>query len=236
MGVVGISAPVSEVRAADGQVGIGRRQGDWRSHVWVSRAQIALEAGSAFAGHPGPVVGQQPGKRLSMSKLKLAWATAALMLLIGGALLYSSSPGGTDRDDGSDSGTLVSSARSTFSRGGCHATSMARTHNGEITVFVGYSPANGGTNCAFAVKRDGYTVAQDLHVALHVCEDDPGEVQYRQDCSNRSASEPGNAQWDGGSFYHYAGPVFRTNTSGRCIYVQVYYQRSWRRTVNNRCG
>jgi hypothetical protein len=59
-----------------------------------------------------------------------------------------------------------------FSREGCHAERFGdrALFDGEIVVYMGYQRANGGTNCAFAVRTDvDWETRRDIMIVLHRC-------------------------------------------------------------------
>ncbi|CAM3910112.1 Secreted protein [Nocardiopsis gilva] len=83
---------------------------------------------------------------------------------------------------------------------------------GAISIFISYSSANGGTNCAWAQKNVNRDKSEPLTLFLGVCPTgDP-----RNPCEPIGKSDFGN-------FRYYAGPVEINDTAGRCIMVSVRY-------------
>jgi hypothetical protein len=95
------------------------------------------------------------------------------------------------------------------------------THGGQITVFVHYSSANGGTNCVWAQKNVNRGTAQWM------------ELEAFGYCRGNECLTP---QHDRGSFRYYAGPLTATHLAGRCIEVSVRYSGSWAHLGPFHCG
>ncbi|WP_329102179.1 hypothetical protein OG792_23160 [Micromonospora sp. NBC_01699] len=88
--------------------------------------------------------------------------------------------------------------------------------SGQVSVFVYYSSANGGTNCAWAQKNVNRTTAEPLGIALYRCATG----------NPNAACNPTAVDTDSGNFQYYAGPVRVTGTAGGCILIQVIYRSS----------
>lgn len=115
-------------------------------------------------------------------------------------------------------------------REGCTGTLFDRTHDGRIDVYVGYTSADGGTNCAWAEKHNGSTAQrEDLGVSLYRCMAGTrdGAVDCWVDLGPASQRAP---------FYLYAGPVSLSPTAGRCIVVDTWYRGVYDHTKAGRCG
>lgn len=81
----------------------------------------------------------------------------------------------------------------------------------KITLYIYYSSANGGTNCAIA-RKSGSWYGKPTWLNLEI---------WRSD-SAPSASWP-YAAYDRGRYSYYAGAAYIQNTNGRCIDVSVSY-------------
>jgi hypothetical protein len=81
--------------------------------------------------------------------------------------------------------------------------------SGILRLYVYYSSANGGTNCA--ILRTGgawYGSGGDLRV----------EIWKSANARGNDAPWP-DAAWDDGNYRYYAGAVYITGTNGKCISV-----------------
>jgi FlaG/FlaF family flagellin (archaellin) len=78
-------------------------------------------------------------------------------------------------------------------------------------VYLYYSSADGGTNCAATVATTGTSVKKEMYIRIAKCtQTSPGSV----------CNIPGG--WDdvdSGNFYEYAGPASVTGTANNCIFV-----------------
>src|SRR5262245_35585761 len=76
------------------------------------------------------------------------------------------------------------------------------------TVFLYYSSANSGTNCAWFQRSNnrGTPIYMYVHIMRCPAGAFPGDI-----CSADVS------QFDGGNFKYYAGPVQVTGTASRCI-------------------
>ncbi|MEU6076952.1 hypothetical protein [Micromonospora sp. NPDC047074] len=102
-------------------------------------------------------------------------------------------------------------------RASCAGTELSPhrdAYGGAISVFVSYSSANGGTNCAWAQKNLNRDKAEHMEVFIGRCAtNNPGYP-----------CEPLVFDRDPGTYQYYAGPVQITGTAGRCIMVYVVYR------------
>ncbi|MEO3742091.1 hypothetical protein [Plantactinospora sp. B5E13] len=122
------------------------------------------------------------------------------------------------------------SAHAKLSPGGSCPGSELSPHrdffNGQVSVFVYYSSANGGTNCAWAQKNVGRGTAQYLNVGIGVCPTgNPG-----------FPCEPVDFDDDRNAWEYYAGPVRVDNTAGRCIMIWAEYLDQERTIGPVHCG
>jgi hypothetical protein len=87
----------------------------------------------------------------------------------------------------------------------------------QVSIFVFFSSASGGTNCVWAQKQTNRGTPETMNVVLYRCATgNPGAA------CNPTALDQDFGQWE-----FYAGPVQLTNTSGRCIMIDVFYRTSW---------
>lgn len=94
------------------------------------------------------------------------------------------------------------------------------SHSGEtLRVYMGYSSASGGTNCAWVEKTAHTGVRTDLAIRMGKCV--AGNYNGRASC-------PLDGLWavQDGDFFLYAGPVWKYGTASRCIWIQIAYRGS----------
>jgi hypothetical protein len=87
-------------------------------------------------------------------------------------------------------------------------------YGGAISIFIYYSSADGGTNCAWAQKNLNRDKSEHMEVFIGRC--GTGHATY--------PCEPLVFDRDSGNYQYYAGPVQVTGTADRCILVYVVYR------------
>jgi hypothetical protein len=86
----------------------------------------------------------------------------------------------------------------------------SKSGSNTLKLYVYYSSANGGTNCAIARKSGAwYGKPTDLFVEIWKSSWGP------------EADWP-NAAWDQGDYKKYAGAAYITGTNGKCIDVEAW--------------
>lgn len=80
-----------------------------------------------------------------------------------------------------------------------------------LSLYVYYSSANGGTNCAI-VKKSGSWKSKKTYLDVHI---------WKDNVSAESGWPDG--AWDQGNYYSYAGAAYITHTNGKCIDVISNY-------------
>ncbi|KXK62426.1 hypothetical protein AWW66_08230 [Micromonospora rosaria] len=97
--------------------------------------------------------------------------------------------------------------------GGYHLYSEDTT----LSLFVYYSPANGGTNCVWVQKEQNTGTRgtpEWMYVSIARC-----ATNNPNNCGTRSGRDT-----DSGNFQYYAGPVTTSSTASRCIVIDVAYR------------
>jgi len=113
----------------------------------------------------------------------------------------------------------------------CSGTLIDHYHrfNNAVTIYLYYSSANGGTNCAWAQKETRRGTADYMDIWIGRCSTgNPSRCSLED---NITWSEP-----DYGYFRYYAGPVQITATAGRCIAIYVWYRESEGIVHPTHCG
>lgn len=88
---------------------------------------------------------------------------------------------------------------------------------GQISVFVYYNSASGGTNCAWAQKNVNRGTAEPLGMALYRCSTGNANAACNPDAVD---TDPVS------NYQYYAGPVRVTGAAGRCTVIEVVYRTS----------
>lgn len=78
-----------------------------------------------------------------------------------------------------------------------------------LKLYVYYSSASGGTNCAI-VRKSGSWYGQSTDLKVYVWKTTSGKY----------AAWP-NAAYDRGNYQYYAGAAYITGTNGKCISVEA---------------
>lgn len=135
---------------------------------------------------------------------RLASAVTTLALISSALLIGGGTAAATDNMPGSPpsscSGSLISGFPKTKNIG-------SRT----LKLYVYYSSANGGTNCAIA-RKSGSWAGKSTYLSVTI---------WRSDVSSES-SWP-YAAYDFGNYKSYAGAAYITHTNGKCINVIADY-------------
>jgi hypothetical protein len=98
--------------------------------------------------------------------------------------------------------------------------------SGQISVFVHFSSASGGTNCAWAQKNVRRGTAEPLNAFIIRC----ATGNPANPCNGTAVDQdPGNWQF-------FSGPVQLTNTNNRCIVVGADYRGSTAQTAPHHCS
>jgi hypothetical protein len=80
-----------------------------------------------------------------------------------------------------------------------------------LKLYVYYSSAHGGTNCAIA-RKNGNWAGTSTYL----------DVEIWKDNKSSDYAWPDSA-WDGGNYKYYAGAAYITGTNGKCIDVVADY-------------
>jgi hypothetical protein len=154
-----------------------------------------------------------------MSSWRGVRVVVAMLALAGAGLVFAPAPGGADIQDEIEKQTFWLRV---FSRPGCEAEYFDRTHDGHIHVYVGYDPADGGTNCVFAVRSRGAADEPEFfELDVHRCDEDA--VAWADGCESDPPASGDGVTGAGAYSYLYAGPVFITEMDGRCLQVTTGY-------------
>jgi hypothetical protein len=101
-------------------------------------------------------------------------------------------------------------------RDGCEATHYHQMTRGgdRLRIYIRYYARAGGTNCAWVEKLSGTGTPTDLGIRMAKCR--AGNYAGASSCPSDGGWAP-----ERGNYRIYAGPVWRTGTSMRCIWIQI---------------
>lgn len=88
---------------------------------------------------------------------------------------------------------------------------------GDVTIFIDFTNAGGGTNCAWAQKQTSRGTEQFMNISIRRC-----ATGNPNAACNATALDQDPGDWE-----YYAGPVRVDNAAGKCIMVRVFYRGSW---------
>lgn len=84
------------------------------------------------------------------------------------------------------------------------------------TIYLYYSSASGGTNCAILHKDAWHNVKRnDMFIGISLC-GSPGCVNYNYSQSDHSLDNPTKG------YLHYAGPVVARYADSRCVFLSAH--------------
>lgn len=106
-------------------------------------------------------------------------------------------------------------------REGCTANHHHAVPGYNLRVYMGYSSADNGTNCAWVEKTSGTSVRTPLGIGMAKCVSAAYNGRY-------SCPITGTWSFAHDNYFLYAGPVWQRGTNGKCIWIEVAYQgRNW---------
>lgn len=88
---------------------------------------------------------------------------------------------------------------------------------GTVTVFIDFSSANGGTNCAWGQKQFARGTPTSMNLQLARCATG----------NPNNACNPTAIVGDPGNWSYYVGPVSVSSAAGRCIMWRVRVGSVW---------